>query len=83
MGLEEHAECLSRELGRRGCYIHCKRLLVGLCNLEGQSNWPNEGLGKTHSASAFVCACVCEEVPISEKVMEIERQRWKSNEELK
>lgn len=73
MGLEEHAEYLSRELGKRGCCIHCKRLLDGLCNLEGQSNWPNEGSGETHSES--VCGCVCVHMCLYQKTRWIKRGR--------
>lgn len=83
MGLEEHAEYLSREQRRRGCYILCTRLLDGLYIWEGQSNWPNEGSGKTQSASAFgVCVCVLVHMSASEEEIE-ERQRRKSNDELK
>lgn len=78
MGLEEHAEYLSRE---QRCYIHCKRLLDGLYIWEGQSNWPNEGSGVAQSATAFGVS-VLVHMSVSAKETE-ERQGGKSNDELK
>lgn len=63
MGLEEHAEYLFREKGKRGYCIHCKSLLDGLRNLEGQSNWSNE------------CVCICVRTMC---LYHSKRKRWRT-----